>query len=162
MKLLSLWPAPNQYTATGTAQYLNPVPAVNNTRQEVIRVDYDLTDKWKLMGRYTHDLSETLEPGGLFTGILVPNVSATQTNVPGQVAAFELRRSFGRGLNELKYQFSSNRIHTTDDPANVNTRGAVGVSIPELFPENAAGRVPSINLTGGALSGITTIQAFNI
>ena len=90
----------------------------------------------------------------------MPNVSATHTDVPGQVAAFELRRSFGRGLNELKYQFSSNRIHTTDDPANVNTRSALGVSIPELFPENNAGRVPSLSVTG--LSGITTIQAYSI
>lgn len=160
VKLLSLWPAPNFFTTAGTAQFLNTVANINNTRQEVIRVDYDLSNKWKLVGRYTHDLSETFEPGGLFTGIVVPNVSATSTKVPGQVAAFELRRTMGRGLNELKYQFSSNRIHTTDDAANVNTRSAVGVSIPELFPENNAGRIPSLSITG--LSGITTIQAFNI
>ncbi len=160
VKLLALWPAPNSYSANGTAQFVNSNPNINNTRQEVIRVDYDLSNAWKLVGRYTHDLSQTVEPGGLFTGIVVPNVSSTHTDVPGQVAAFELRRTFGRGLNELKYQFSSNRIHTSDDPANVNTRSALGVNIPELFPENNAGRLPSLSVTG--LSGITTIQAFSI
>src|SRR6185503_15301631 len=84
----------------------------------------------------------------------------THTGVPGQVAAVELRGTFGRTLNELKYQFSSNRIMTDDDEKNVNTRNQVGVSIPELFPENNADRVPSLSVTG--LAGITTIQQFNI
>ena len=160
LKLLSLWPAPNFFTGAGTAQYLSNTPSINNTRQEVIRADYDVSSRWKLVGRYTHDLSQTVEPGGLFTGISVPFVSATHTDVPGRVAAVELRATFGRMLNELKYQFSSNRITTADDPANVNTRSAFNVSIPELFPENNAGRVPSLTVTG--LSPITTIQAYNI
>ena len=161
VKLLSLWPQPNFFTTAGTAQYLNSVPSVNNTRQEVIRADYDVNRRWKIVGRYTHDLSQTVEPGGLFTNIVVPFVSATHTEVPGQVAAFELRGTFGRMLNELKYQFSSNRIHTADDPQNVNTRSALNVSIPELFPENNADRLPSLAVTG-ALSPITTIQAYSI
>src|SRR3954471_23829252 len=161
VKLLSLWPAPNAFTSAGTAQFVNSNPTVNNTRQEVIRSDVDVNTRWKLVGRYTHDLSQTVEPGGLFTGIVVPNVSTTHTDVPGQVAALELRGTFGGMLNELKYQFSSNRIRTNDDDANVNTRNQVGVSIPELFPENNADRIPSLGITG-ALSPITTIQQFNI
>jgi hypothetical protein len=158
--LLALWPAPNAFSATGAAQFINSNPTVNNTRQEVIRVDYDVSPRWKVIGRYTHDLSQTIEPGGLFTNILVPNVSITHTDVPGQVAAFELRGTWGAMLNELKYQFSSNRIRTGDDDRNVNTRTGLGLSIPELFPENAAGRIPSLSVTG--LSPITTIQQFNI
>lgn len=156
VKLLALYPAPNQ----GINQFLNTNATVNNTRQEVVRADYELSNRWKIVGRYTHDLSDTIEPGGLFTGTAVPNVSITQTAVPGQVAAFELRHTRGRLLNELKYQFSSNRIHTADDPRNVNTRAQLSLNIPELFPENNAGRLPSLSVTG--LSGITTIQAFNI
>jgi hypothetical protein len=157
VKMLALWPAPN----LGTTQFINTNPSVNNTRQEVIRTDYDVSNRWKVVGRYTHDLSETVEPGGLFTGTVVPNVSITHTAVPGQVMAAELRGSWGRVLNELKYQFSSNRIHTSDDDKNVNTRAQLNLSIPELYPENNAGRLPSISLSGAAAS-ITTIQVFNI
>ena len=160
VKMLDLYPDPNFFTGTGVAQFLNTNPTVNNTRQEVIRTDVDVSNRWKIVGRYTHDLSETVEPGGLFTGTVVPNVSITHTGVPGQVAAFELRGIFGRKLNELKYQFSSNRINTDDDENNVNQRSQIGVSIPELFPENNAGRLPSLAVTG--LSTITTIQEFNI
>jgi len=156
VKLLGLYPAAN----VGTAQFLATNPNVNNTRQEVIRGDYEIDSRWKLVGRYTHDLSDTVEPGGLFTNTTVPNVSITHTAVPGQVAALELRGSWGQKLNELKYQFSMNRINTSDDDRNVNTREELGVSIPELFPENNAGRLPSLAVTG--LPTITTIQEFNI
>jgi hypothetical protein len=156
VKLLALYPAPN----IGTAQYLNENPAVNNTRQEVVRSDYEINNRWKIVGRYTHDLSDTIEPGGLFTGTTVPNVSITQTGVPGQVASHELRHSRGRMLNELKYQFSMNRINTDDDPRNVNTRDQIAITTPELFPENNANRLPSLAITG--LPTITTIQEFNI
>jgi len=162
VKLLSLWPAPNAFSGTGVAQFVNSVPSINNTRQEVIRTDIDLNPRSKLVGRYTHDLSDTVEPGGLFQSqtAFLPHVSATNTGVPGQVAAIELRSTFGTMLNELKYQFSSNRIHTQDDEDNVNTRSALGLTTPELFPENSAGRIPSVSISG--LQGFTTIQVFNI
>ena len=134
VKMLSLWPAPNSSTATGTAQFTSQVPAVNNTRQEVVRIDYDIASNWKLVGRYTHDLSETVEPGGLFTNIGLPNISATHTGVPGQVAAFELRSNRGSALNELKLQFSTNRINTTDDENNRNTAHAVGCEYSRVVP----------------------------
>jgi carboxypeptidase family protein len=162
VKLLALWPTPNATSGTGVAQYVNTVPSINNTRQEVVRADVDVNPRYKLVGRYTHDLSDTVEPGGLFQSqtAFLPHVSATNTGVPGQVMAIELRGTYGGMLNELKYQFSSNRIHTTDDGDNRNTRSDLGISTPELFPENAAGRIPSVSISG--LQGFTTIQAFNI
>jgi hypothetical protein len=161
VRLLALWPEPNATSGTAV-QFANTVPNINNTRQEVVRVDYDLTSRYKLTGRYTHDLSETLEPQGLFNSAaaFLPNVSATTTKVPGQVASAELRGTWGAALNELKYQFSSNRIFTTDESDNRNLRSDLGISIPELFPENAAGRIPSLTITG--IQGWTTIQKYNI
>jgi hypothetical protein len=156
VKLLSLWPAPNQ----GTARFQNTNPAINNTRQEVIRVDYDFNPTWKLVSRYTHDWSETVEPRGLFNSILVPNVGATQTEVPGNVFATELRMSRGRALNELKYQLSGNKIVTSDLPENRNTRTQLGLAISELFPENNADRIPYVAVTG--LSTVGASQGYNI
>ena len=67
-RLAGAQPAPRRERTT----YSVSSPNINNTRQEVIRVDYDLTPKWRLTGRYTHDLSETRELGGLFLGIADP------------------------------------------------------------------------------------------
>jgi hypothetical protein len=156
VRLLELWPAPN----SGVNQFVSTVPNINNTRQEVVRVDYDLARNWKLVGRYTHDLSQTVEPGGLFFGVTVPNIAATDTNVPGNVFSTELRTTMGNGLNEFRYQLSGNKIVTTDPDDNRNTRPEYGLTTPELFPENLNNRIPVINVAGLALAG--PIQGFNI
>jgi hypothetical protein len=158
VKLLQLWPAPN----LGVNQFINTKPNVNNTRQEVIRVDYDLNQRWKFVSRYTHDFSFTREPGGLFSfGIAVPNVASTDTSVPGHIWSNELRGTMRGGLNELKYQLSGNHISTADTEGNVNQLSQLGISVKELYPENNAGRIPGIS-TGGAISTINSLQGYNI
>jgi hypothetical protein len=162
VKLLSVWPASN-LTVGSSARFINQNPNINNTRQEVARVDLDLSSNNHLVARYTHDLSQTREPGGLFFNAVVPNVAATNTNVPGNVFAAEFRTVAGNGLNEFKYQLSGNQIVTSDWDQNVNTRSALSLDVPELFPENNAGRIPTISLVGsGNPSLIGAIQGYNI
>jgi hypothetical protein len=156
VRLLELWPAPNE----GINRFVNRNPNVNNTRQEVIRVDFDVARDWKLVSRYTHDLSQTVEPGGLFFGIAVPNVAATRTEVPGNVFSTEVRATLGQSLNEFRYNLSGNHITTEDLEGNVNTRSALGLQIPELFPENNAGRIPGV--FGAGISPVGAIQGFDI
>jgi len=146
-----VFPAPNQ----GVGSFLNEDPGLNDTRQEVIRVDFDASSNTKLVGRYTHDLSHTREPGGLFFSVAVPNVATTNTDVPGQVAAFELRSTWTKLLNEFKYQFSSNKI-TNSDPDNVrNTNEEFGINPVELFPENNSNRIPTLVISGLSTAGAT-------
>jgi carboxypeptidase family protein len=158
VKLLALWPSPN---VPGKNQFVNSQPTINNTRQEVARVDYDFNADWRLTGRYTHDNSFTEEPLGLFLATQVPNVATTDTNVPGQVAAAVLRSVFGSSrMNELQLQFSSNTIADTN-PSGVKSRQSdYGVNLPEVFPGNAAGVVPFLAVTG--LSNVQVNQLFNI
>jgi hypothetical protein len=159
VRLLEAWPAGN----LGADRHLVNAPNINNTRQEVIRLDYDLNPSWRLTGRYTHDLSETREFGGLFFNAVVPNVATTNTDVPGQVAAVQLRTVIGADrLNEFSYQMSGNKISTTTPDGTRNTRSDFGLAIPELFPENAANRMPVIAFTGGLLSTVGAHQFINI
>lgn len=151
VRLLEVFPAPN----VGLGSFLNETPGINNTRQEVIRVDFDVTRDWKLIGRYTHDLSFTQEPGGLFFGVAVPNVATTNTDVPGQVAALESRNVWGKLLNEFKYQFSSNKITNSTPDFVRNTRAQFGVSLDELYAENNADRIPTLSIAGLSIAGAT-------
>jgi Carboxypeptidase regulatory-like domain/TonB-dependent Receptor Plug Domain len=164
LRLLEAFPAPNlPPTAPGNpGRYQLLAPNINNTRQEVIRVDYDLSANWRLTGRYTHDLSETLELQGLFFGVSsIPGTAATDTDVPGNVASFGVKSILGSNrLNEAQYQFSSNRIGS-DTPEGVrNTRTAFGISVPEVFPENANDIIPIIDVAGLGLLGAN--QLFRI
>jgi hypothetical protein len=159
VKLLTAWPPPN---IAGQSRFLSSQPSIQNTRQEVARVDYDVAANWRLTGRYTHDSSFTEEPGGLFLGLAVPNVATTDTNVPGQVAAVVLRGVLGpTRLNELQFQFSSNAISDTNPPGTRATIGDYGISIPDIFPGNAGGYIPTI-IMPGVLATIGANQLFNI
>jgi hypothetical protein len=160
VKLLGLWPTPN---IAGKTQFVNSQPNVNNTRQEVVKVDYDFNPNWRLTARYSHDNSFTEEPGGLFLGaaIPVPNVATTDTNVPGQLAAATLRTIIGSSrMNELQFQFSSNRISDINPDGTKNRQSDYGVSLNDIFPGNAAGVVPFITVAG--MSQVGANQLFNI
>jgi hypothetical protein len=151
VKLLGMFPAPN----VGLGSFLNETPAINDTRQEVIRVDYDVSRTWKITGRYTHDLSKTREPGGLFFGVAVPNVATTDTDVPGHIFALESRNMWGKLLNEFKYQISGNAITNSTPDFVRNTKDQFGVTVPEIFPENNSNRIPTIVITGLSTAGAT-------
>jgi hypothetical protein len=154
VRLLTAYPAPN----TGTTQYLVSSPNINDTRQEVVRLDYDLSSRWRLTGRYTHDLSETRELGGLFQGFAIPNVATTDTAVPGQVMSVGLKTIFGgNALNEFSYQNSSNKISTSNPDGTKGRRADYGLTIPEIFAENATDRIPSI-----AVAGLSTFGSAQI
>jgi hypothetical protein len=157
VKLLAAWPTPN---IPGKNQYLSSQPAVNNTRQEVLRMDYDVAHDWRLTGRYTHDLSQTIEPGGLFQGYLVPNVGTTNTNVPGNVGVITLRTSKSSWLNEVSYQFSGNTISDTTPGGTRGFRSDYALTNTELFPGNAGDYIPSVAISG--LSSIGSSQLYNI
>ena len=156
VRLLAGYPTPNLGPATpgGPGRYQVTAPNINNTRQEVIRVDYDVRPAMRLWGRYTHDLSETREIGGLFFNTPIPGVAGTDTTIPGQVGAIGLRSTFGGNkLNELNYHFSSNNITTVPVEGVRNTRSDYGVTINEVFPENITNLIPTIDVAGLSLLG---------
>ena len=72
-----------------TGLTFSPINALK-TRQETIRIDHDFNDNHRLFGRYTHDLNLTQEPGGLFANTNLPNLTTTDTRIPGQTLAISL------------------------------------------------------------------------
>ena len=164
VRLLAAYPTPNlgPNTAGGPARYQLTAPNINNTRQEVVRVDYDLNPRWRVTGRYTHDLSETRELQGLFQGTLtIPGLAATDTKVPGQVLSLGAKTVIGATkLNEFQYQFSSNNISSQNPDDVRNTRADYGLTMPEVFPDNAGSLVPFVSITG--LGTIGAAQLYRI
>ena len=152
--LLALYPAPNvPSTTVGRApnRFAVTTPNIQNTRQETIRIDHNFTSMHRLTGRYTRDLSETRELGGLFFGVTIPDVATTDTIVPGEVLAVSLTSTFGaRVVNEFVFTFSGNKI-TTDLVGQYNSD--FNVPNNELFPENNSNLPPVIDVTGAPTIG---------
>ena len=157
LRLLEAWPAPN----TGATQFLHSLPNKQRTRQEVIRVDWQIDNRSRLMTRYTHDLSNTTEVGGLFFNTAIPDVATTLTNVPGQIFVGQLTTTMRSNiLNEASVQFSSNAITSEYGENARNLRSEYGLTIPELFTENRNSLMPTIAVTG-MLSSIGAPQLFD-
>lgn len=163
VKLLAAWPAPNvPGTNLFRATYRNP----DDTRQEVVRVDYGLSPRWMFTGRHTHDLNETFQPRGfrdpqalqVSTGTILN--AATDTDASASLSAAQLRTVIGRWLNEFSYHRSGNRLSTTSLKGTKNTRDGVGITIPELFAENRANLIPDLWVNG--LTPVASAQPFDI
>jgi Carboxypeptidase regulatory-like domain/TonB dependent receptor len=157
VRLLEAWPAPN----VGTNRFIISAATPLNTRQEVARVDYAIKPSWRAMVRYTHDQSETVEPGGLFFAAAVPNIATTRTTVPGDVFVAQLTTTINSStLNEVSYQLSGNEISTENPSGTRNTKADFNINTTELFPENQANRIPTLVVTG--LSTVGANQLYQI
>ncbi len=151
---MALYPEPNVPSTTpGRApnRFAVTTPNLQNTRQETIRIDHNFSSLHRLTGRYTRDLSETRELGGLFFGVTIPDVATTDTTVPGELLALSLTSSFGpRIVNEFVFTFSGNAITT-----NLVGRYNSDFNVPnnELFPQNNSNLPPVVDVTGSPTIG---------
>jgi hypothetical protein len=156
VRLLEAWPSPN----TGANRFLSTAANAQKTRQEVLRLDWSIDPRWRLMARYTRDLSRTTEAGGLFFNTPIPDIATTLTRVPGRVFVAQLTTAISdRTLNELSLQFSGNAIGSEYADNVTNRRDAFGLTIPELFPANREGLIPTVAVSG--LSSIGASQPFD-
>src|SRR5437867_1310620 len=162
LSLLSVFPVPNVSSLTaGRApnRFSFAAPDIQNTRQEVLRIDHNFNSNNRLMGRYTHDLSQTREQGGLFFGASLPNLATTDTLVPGQVLAISLTSSFGSNIvNDVSFNFSSNAI--TTNLVGQWTRANINIPNGEIFPQNNSG-LPRTLVIGALTLGAGQLYKIN-
>ncbi len=154
--LLAAYPLPNFGRNSFT---FSPVD-INNTRQEVIRIDHNFTPNHKIFGRFTQDTSNTQETRGLFNNINLPNVSTTDTKVPGRVFAVSYTGIFSSSLvNDFTYNYSTNTINSTLIGRGRKSDYANAGAINEFFPENVNGIIPNIS---SRFTAIGSTQGYSI
>ncbi len=154
--LLNAFPLPNIGRNGFTYSPVN----INNTRQEVVRIDHNFNSNHKIFGRYTQDLSQTEESFGLFNNIVLPNVSTTDTKVPGKVLAASWTGLFGSSVvNELTYNYSTNTIGSALIGRGRKSDYPNAGNIVEFFNENPAGAIPLIT---SRYSSIGSTQGYSI
>ncbi|HEV2801306.1 MAG TPA: carboxypeptidase regulatory-like domain-containing protein [Pyrinomonadaceae bacterium] len=156
--LLNAFPLPN--TPGSLNGFTGSRIDVLNTRQETLRIDHNFNDNHRIFGRYTHDLSETIEPQGLFFTAGFPGIPTSETRVPGQVFAASLTSVITpQFVNEASYNFSSNLIASTIIGRARRSDYPGSEAIREIFPENNQNIIPRIN-TRFTLLGAS--QGYNI
>lgn len=129
-----------------------PLSPINNTREEIIRLDQRITSKVQAFGRYMQDKIPTTEPGGLFAGSPLPGISSTSTNAPGRnVVAHVTAQLSSTVVNEVAYNYSWGAINSQitgviDNPA---FKSALTNNLPFTDPYN---RVPGVTISN--ISGV--------
>jgi hypothetical protein len=158
LALLQAFPLPNSGTNGFTFTPIN----INNTQQNVIRIDHNFNNNHRIFGRYTRDISATREAQGLFGPFSgFPGISTSDTRVPGQVFGVSYTGIFSNSLvNELTYNYSHNIIDSELIGRGRRSDYPGAEAIQQIYPENGNGAIPTIGITG--ISTLGAFQGFGI
>ena len=128
-----------------------------NWREELVRVDHNLTDKMRVMFRYAHDSWATVTPVPLWTnGTTFPTI---QTNFTGPATALVARLTASASptlLNEFVFSYTTDHIVlTSTGTPNPNAWQRGSYAGGNLFPQvNTGNKLPGISLGGGIYDAI--------
>ena len=144
--LEALIPMPNT-TLGGFPAYADTVSTPTTWREELIRIDHNLSDKYRLTFRYIHDSWSTVVPNPLW-GVGTSDFQNIQTNFVGPGTSFVARLNANFSptlLNEFVASYTADHIFLTalNEPAALPA-GAMG----SIFNNGFGGKLPSINLGG--------------
>lgn len=159
LALLALIPEPNT-TAGGFPAVSSIVSTPTTWREELIRVDHNITDNYRLTFRYIHDSWSTVVPNPLW-GNGNSNFQDIQTNFVGPGTSFVARLNANISptlLNEFVASYTADHISLTalNNPALPST-----FAMGSLFPNQSplfGDKLPSIDLEGNAAYGSSLAQ----
>jgi len=120
-------------------------------REELFKIDHNLTSHNRLTFRYIHDSWSTLESSSIWSGSSFPNVQ-TFFNGPGISMVARLTSNITPTLlNEFVSSYTTDHISFKSQGAFAQPSGfAMGY----LFPNGGVGKLPAVTLTGGIYGGI--------
>jgi hypothetical protein len=144
--LEALIPTPNT-TLGGFPAFAQTVSTPTTWREELVRIDHNLSDNWRLTFRYIHDSWSTVVPNPLW-GVGTSDFQSIQTNFVGPGSSFVARLNANISptlLNEFVASYTADHIFLTalNNPPALPA-GAMGA----LFPNGFGGKLPSISLSG--------------
>ncbi len=150
--LLSEIPSPTQGTGTDSVFVASPVQPTD-WREELIRVDHNLTDKQRLTFRFIHDSWNTVTAVPLWTNQGSFPTIQTAFKGPGVSLVTRLSSTFSPTLlNEFVFSYTTDHINL-QNVGNWKRSAFSGFVVPDIFPGNGDGILPGINLVTSAYGG---------
>jgi len=150
--LLSEIPLPTGGSGANSVFVASPVQPTN-WREELIRVDHNLTDKQRLTFRFIHDSWDTITAVPLWTNQGSFPTIQTAFKGPGVALVTRLNSTFSPTLlNEFVFSYTTDHI-ILNNVGNWKRSSFPGFVVPDIFPGNGNGILPGINLVTGAYGG---------
>jgi hypothetical protein len=149
--ILNLYPLPN-VSGRNDFNYTSSVSTKYPRREDILRVDWNISERTRLTGRYTNNKEERLLSYGSFASEQSFPLSPISFPRPGRNGVLTLTHTFSPTLtNEFIFGPSSNFIdlRPADDNALARTHN---INVPKLFPDIGFGYIP--NFRFGGIGGI--------
>ncbi len=132
--ILNLFPLPTNNTGSLSSNYNSSISNPSPRREDLVRLDYNISDKWKAFARYINNYDQQVNNYGFFT---------LQSTLPRPVLISSPGNALTLGLttflnpttsNELTLGWTIGRISITPDTPDL-TRAKNGLTgVPLLFP----------------------------
>lgn len=140
--LMNPLPLPN-FGGPGGNYVAAPV-AITDPREEMLRIDYNLSPKTQVAYRWTHDSWYIINA----TWGTALGFAPAQRSRPGYITAATVSHTFSPTmLNYFSFSVSTNSIYAK--PLNNGMkRDALGLTFPELWPANRSNLGPDLSISG--------------
>ncbi|MDP9339899.1 MAG: Plug and carboxypeptidase regulatory-like domain-containing protein [Acidobacteriota bacterium] len=149
--LIGILPQANG-TNNGFPTYTNSTSLPTTWREELVRVDHNITNNYRLTFRYIHDAWKTITPGPLW-GASTSSFPNVQTDFAGPGTSFVARLTASITptlLNEFVASYTGDHIILSAiGPVGLPT----GFTMGSLFPNGFEGKLPSFHFTGNSAYG---------
>ncbi|MSV30319.1 MAG: hypothetical protein EXQ52_16490 [Bryobacterales bacterium] len=140
--LLKPYPLPNFLGPGGN--YVANGSAITDFREELLRLDYNISTKTQLTYRMTNDKWFLVFPFRNNTLDFIPNPRPR----PGYLTSIALQHSFSpTALNYFSFSIGKNKIQGSPDVSKI-TRANLGLTFPEIYPANRSGVGPQVAIAG--------------
>lgn len=139
---------------TSTAPlYVFSYGQLNNTREDLVRIDANLTDKLHFFARAMQDETPENFPTGLFAGGQFPGVAADAVNAPGENVVGNLTWTISpRMVNEAEFAYSQGTISSSFEPGDIMNSPTVYNALTNNFAyKDPYGRIPNISFRDGTV-----------
>ena len=149
----------DKYPANSSSgQYIFTYSQLNNTREDVVRIDANISEKLHFFGRAMQDETPENFPEGLFAGTQFPGVAGSAVNAPGENVVGNLTWTISpRMVNEAEFAYTQGTISSNFESGNLMN----SPSVSKQLTNNTAytdpyGRIPNISFTGTSITGATS------
>lgn len=134
---------------TSSGLYVFSYSQLMNTREDLVRFDWNISNKLHFFGRAMQDETPENFPVGLFAGVQYPGVAASAVNAPGQNVVGNLTWTISpRMVNELEFAYTQGSISSTFEPGQVIDNPAISSALTNNFAyTDPYGRIPNIAIT---------------
>ena len=162
--LLNIYPLPNQTLAASsnlpggaTYNYQTQLPGTSPRREDLLRLDYNLTEKIRVFGHYIKDISNAGIPYGTWVLGINPPIAPISEPIPGNSLAGGMTYMITPTMtNEFNLGYTNNSINIFA-PNNGLGQSLLGSTpLPVLYPDANQGYLPQVGFGGNNLANSPT------